>query len=104
MPNINDESNMGHAGGVSRREVLCVGGAAAFSSLVAALLGGAEAARAQTLGGPVPEVDRLAVRVVTDSFQLAIAPSMKVGAVEVQRFGMPPAGKSLLERSRAVRP
>ena len=97
MQNINDESNIGHAWGVSRRDVLCVGGAAAFSSLVAALLGAAKPARAQALGGPVPEVDHLAVRLVTDSFQLAIAPSMKIGAVEVQRFGMPPAGKSLLE-------
>src|SRR5204863_111853 len=80
-----------------RREVLCAGGAAAFSSVVAALLGGSERARAQALAVPVPEVDYLAVRVVTDSFQLAIAPNMKVGAVEVQRFGMPPAGESLLE-------
>src|SRR5438105_8250005 len=97
MPHSNHESDRSNASGVSRREVLCAGGAAAFSSLVAALLGGSERARAQGLAGPVPEVDYLAVRVVTDSFQLAIAPNMKVGAVEVQRFGMPPAGKSLLE-------
>jgi 7,8-dihydropterin-6-yl-methyl-4-(beta-D-ribofuranosyl)aminobenzene 5'-phosphate synthase len=77
--------------------VLCAGGAAAFSSLVAALLGGAKPARAQALGGAVPEVEHLAVRVVIDSFQQAISPSMKVGEVEVQRFGLPPAGKSLLE-------
>ena len=82
--------------GVSRRDVLCSGGATMFGYLVAGLLGGAKPARAQALSGPVPEVDRLAVRVVTDSYQLAIAPNMKVGEVEVQRFGMPPAGKSLL--------
>ncbi|TLZ43948.1 MAG: MBL fold metallo-hydrolase, partial [Gammaproteobacteria bacterium] len=97
MPYSNRESDLSNAAGVSRRELLCAGGAAAFSSVVAALLGGAERARAQALAVPVPEVDYLAVRVVTDSFQLAIAPNMKVGAVEVQRFGMPPAGKSLLE-------
>ena len=97
MPYSNRESDLSNAAGVSRREVLCAGGAAAFSSVVAALLGGAERARAEALAGPVPEVDYLAVRVVTDSFQLALAPGMKVGAVEVQRFGMPPAGKSLLE-------
>jgi 7,8-dihydropterin-6-yl-methyl-4-(beta-D-ribofuranosyl)aminobenzene 5'-phosphate synthase len=85
-----------HESGMLRRDVLCAGGAAAFSYLVAALLGGAKPARAQALSGPVPEVDRLAVRVVTDSYQLAIAPNMKVGDVEVERFGMPPAGKSLL--------
>jgi 7,8-dihydropterin-6-yl-methyl-4-(beta-D-ribofuranosyl)aminobenzene 5'-phosphate synthase len=81
---------------LSRRNVLCAGGGALFSYLVAGLLGGAKPARAQALTAPVPEVDRLAVRVVTDSYQLAIAPNMKVGDVEVQRFGMPPAGNSLL--------
>jgi len=82
--------------GMTRRDVLCAGGGALLSYLVAGLLGEAKPARAQALSGPVPEVDRLAVRVVTDSYQLAIAPNMKVGEVEVQRFGMPPAGKSLL--------
>jgi 7,8-dihydropterin-6-yl-methyl-4-(beta-D-ribofuranosyl)aminobenzene 5'-phosphate synthase len=81
---------------LSRRDLLCAGGGALFSYLVAGLLGGAKPARAQALTAPVPEVDRLAVRVVTDSYQLAIAPNMKVGDVEVQRFGMPPAGNSLL--------
>jgi 7,8-dihydropterin-6-yl-methyl-4-(beta-D-ribofuranosyl)aminobenzene 5'-phosphate synthase len=36
------------------------------------------------------------VRVVIDSYQLAIAPSMKIGNVAVERVGMPPAGRSLL--------
>jgi 7,8-dihydropterin-6-yl-methyl-4-(beta-D-ribofuranosyl)aminobenzene 5'-phosphate synthase len=85
-----------HESGVLRRDVLCAGGAAALSYLVAALLGGAKPARAEVLRQPVPEVDRLAVRVVTDSYQLAIAPNMRIGEVEVERFGMPPAGKSLL--------
>jgi 7,8-dihydropterin-6-yl-methyl-4-(beta-D-ribofuranosyl)aminobenzene 5'-phosphate synthase len=77
--------------------MLCAGGAAALSSLVAVLLGGAKPAQAQALGPRVPEVEHLAVRVVIDSFQQAISPSTRVGAVEVQRFGLPPAGKSLLE-------
>jgi 7,8-dihydropterin-6-yl-methyl-4-(beta-D-ribofuranosyl)aminobenzene 5'-phosphate synthase len=64
-----------HETAVSRREVLCAGGAAAFSALVAGLLGTAKPARAQPLTGSVPEVDRLAVRVVTDSYHLALAPS-----------------------------
>lgn len=84
-----------HDAGMSRRDVLCAGGAAMFSYLVGGLLGDARPARAQAVSMPVPEVDRLAVRVVTDSYHLAIAPNMKVGEVEVQRFGMPPAGKSL---------
>jgi 7,8-dihydropterin-6-yl-methyl-4-(beta-D-ribofuranosyl)aminobenzene 5'-phosphate synthase len=81
---------------LSRRHVLCAGGAAMFGYLVAGLLGGARPTRAQALSAPVPEVDRLAVRVVTDSYQLAIAPNVKFGEVDIQRFGLPPAGKSLL--------
>src|SRR5438132_964197 len=54
MPHSNHESDRSNASGVSRREVLCAGGAAAFSSLVAALLGGSERARAQGLAGRVP--------------------------------------------------
>jgi len=97
MSHRDHESHIEHVLGMSRREALCAGGAAVFGSLVVGLLGGAKPSRAQPLGGSVPEVDRVAVRVVTDSFGLAIAPNMKVGEVEVQRFGMPPAGKSLLE-------
>lgn len=89
-------SHDSHDSGVSRRDLLCTGGGAMLSYLVMGLLGGARPARAEALAGTVPEVDYLAVRVVTDSHHLAIAPNMKVGAVEVQRFGMPPAGKSLL--------
>ena len=89
---MSNDSNMS---GVSRRDLLCAGGATMFSALVTGLLGGVKPARAQALSGATPEVERLAVRVVTDSYHLAIAPNLKVGGVEVQRFGMPPAGKSL---------
>jgi 7,8-dihydropterin-6-yl-methyl-4-(beta-D-ribofuranosyl)aminobenzene 5'-phosphate synthase len=85
-----------HDSDLSRRQVLCGGGATMLSYLVAGLLGGARPARAQTLSTPVPEVDHLAVRVVTDSYQLAISPNVKIGEVDIQRFGLPPAGKSLL--------
>lgn len=85
-----------HVSGLLRRDVLCAGGAAMLGYVVSALLGRAKPTRAQALRGPVPEVDRLAVRVVIDSYQLAIAPNIRVGEVEVERFGMPPAGKSLL--------
>ena len=60
-----------------RRDVVCGGGAALFGSLVASLLGGARPARAAAITGTVPEVDRLAVRVVIDSYQIAVAPSTK---------------------------
>jgi 7,8-dihydropterin-6-yl-methyl-4-(beta-D-ribofuranosyl)aminobenzene 5'-phosphate synthase len=87
-------------GGVGRREVLCGGGSAVFSSLVAGLLGGAKPARAQTISGDVPEVDRATIRVVTDNYHFALSPSGKVGDVEVGRIVFPlsdkPPGKVLL--------
>lgn len=49
MSHIDYDSHITHPSGASRRDVLCAGGAAAFSSLVAALLGGAKPAAAQAL-------------------------------------------------------
>jgi 7,8-dihydropterin-6-yl-methyl-4-(beta-D-ribofuranosyl)aminobenzene 5'-phosphate synthase len=72
---------------VHRRDVLCAGGAAVFGALVAALLGGSKPARAASLSGSIPEVDRLSVRVVVDSYQIAVAPGIKKDDVDVQRFG-----------------
>lgn len=72
---------------VHRRDVLCGGGAAVFGAMVAALLGGAKPLRAQPLSGSVPEVDSLAVRIVIDSYQFAVAPGIKADNIEVQRFG-----------------
>lgn len=91
MPQYSEESR------VSRRNILCTCGAAMFTSLLSGTLGGTTSAHAEPLTSPVPEVDRLAVRVVTDSYHLAISPNLNVGEVQVLRFGMPPAGKSLLE-------
>ena len=52
---------------VDRRAVLCSGGAVAFEALLASLLGGTAPVRAEGLSGPVPEVDRVAVRVLIRS-------------------------------------
>jgi 7,8-dihydropterin-6-yl-methyl-4-(beta-D-ribofuranosyl)aminobenzene 5'-phosphate synthase len=76
-----------HRNSLDRRNVLCGGGAAVFGALVASLLGNSRPARAAALAGTVPEVDRLSVRVVVDSYQIAVAPSSKAGPVEIQRFG-----------------
>src|SRR5690348_15808705 len=65
-----------------RRDLLCGGGAAMFSAIVVALIGDTKPVRAQTFSGSVPEVDRLAVRVVVDSYQFAVAPSRKVPNVD----------------------
>jgi 7,8-dihydropterin-6-yl-methyl-4-(beta-D-ribofuranosyl)aminobenzene 5'-phosphate synthase len=72
---------------VSRRDAVCGGGLAVFAAMLSELLGGSKPARAANVTGPVPEVDGLAVRVVVDSYQFAVAPSMKVGGVEIERFG-----------------
>jgi 7,8-dihydropterin-6-yl-methyl-4-(beta-D-ribofuranosyl)aminobenzene 5'-phosphate synthase len=72
---------------MDRRDVVCGGGAVMFSAIVAALMGQAKPARAAALAGSVPEVDRVAVRVVVDSYQFAVAPSRKAADVDIQHFG-----------------
>ena len=79
--------------GIGRRDILCSGGSAVFSSLIAALLGDAKPARAQTISGSVPEVDRAAIRVVTDNYHFALSPSGKIGDVMVERIGFPLSDK-----------
>jgi 7,8-dihydropterin-6-yl-methyl-4-(beta-D-ribofuranosyl)aminobenzene 5'-phosphate synthase len=71
--------------GIGRRDIICSGGSAIFSSLVAALLGDTKPARAQTISGTVPEVDRATIRVVTDNYHFALSPSGKIGDVTVER-------------------
>ncbi len=83
--------------GVGRRELI---GGAALAALLSAI-GGARPARAQTLASPPPEVDRLAVRVLVDSYQFAVAPGRKAGDVELVHFGWglgpdKPPGKTLI--------
>jgi 7,8-dihydropterin-6-yl-methyl-4-(beta-D-ribofuranosyl)aminobenzene 5'-phosphate synthase len=86
---------------VHRRDVLCGGGAAVFGAMMATLLGGSKPARAQAMTGSVPEVDSVAVRIVIDSYQFAVAPSRKSGNVDLQHFGWGlgagrPPGKTLI--------
>ena len=58
-----------------------------FAAMIASLLGDSKPARAQMITRSVPEVDRVSIRVVIDSYQFAVAPGKKVGSVEVQHFG-----------------
>jgi len=86
---------------IHRRDVVCGGGATLFSAIVATLMGGARPVRAETIPGKVPEIDRVAVRVVVDSYQFAVAPSRKVSDVEIEHFGWgigggKPPGKTLI--------
>jgi 7,8-dihydropterin-6-yl-methyl-4-(beta-D-ribofuranosyl)aminobenzene 5'-phosphate synthase len=82
-------SSGSYESGIARRDILCSGGSALFGSLIAGLLGGTKPARAQTLSGSVPEVDRATVRVVTDNYHFALSPSGKIGDVLVERIGFP---------------
>jgi 7,8-dihydropterin-6-yl-methyl-4-(beta-D-ribofuranosyl)aminobenzene 5'-phosphate synthase len=58
-----------------------------FGTMLASLLGGSKAVRAQAIAGTVPEADAVSVRVVVDSYQFAVAASKKMGSVDVQHFG-----------------
>src|SRR5512147_117269 len=77
-------------GPMSRREALCAAGAGVLWSMLGALSARATPARAQSLGSAVPTVDRLAVRVVTDSYFLAFAQNQKLAGIEVQRVRAQP--------------
>src|SRR5262245_46745757 len=61
-----------HKRNLNRRDVVCGGGAFVFGILVASLLGGSKPVRAQPIARDVREVDRVSVRVVTDSYQFAV--------------------------------
>ena len=50
-----------------RRDVVCGGGAAMFSAVVATLMGSSKPVKAERISGSVPELDGVAIRVVVDS-------------------------------------
>jgi 7,8-dihydropterin-6-yl-methyl-4-(beta-D-ribofuranosyl)aminobenzene 5'-phosphate synthase len=72
---------------VSRRDALCGGGASVLAAMIGALLGDTKPVRAETVSGSVPEIDALAVRVVIDSYQFAVAPGRTQEGLEIQHFG-----------------
>jgi 7,8-dihydropterin-6-yl-methyl-4-(beta-D-ribofuranosyl)aminobenzene 5'-phosphate synthase len=83
---------------MDRRDLMC---GAALTALLATIGNGVRPARAAALTGAPPEIDRLAVRVLVDSYQFAVAPGRKVGNVELVHFGWgigpdKPPGKTLI--------
>src|SRR5437763_11887297 len=80
-----------------RRDVMCGGGAAMFSAIVATLMASSKPVKAEAISGSVPELDSVAVRVVVDSYQFAVAPSGKLADVDIQHFGW---GVSAAKRPR----
>ena len=90
-----------HENPLDRRHILSGGGAMVFSAMMASLLGASKPVRAQTIAGSVPEVDRVSIRVVVDSYQFAVAAGKKVGPVDIRHFGWglsgdKPPGRTLI--------
>jgi len=52
---------------ISRRGLLCAGGAGFVTALIDTLAGSSRIAQAQVLASKPPEVDSVAVRIVTDN-------------------------------------
>ena len=72
---------------ISRRGLLCAGGAGFVSALIGTLVGTSRTAQAQALGSQVPEVDRLAVRIVTDNQVIQFVPPEKREGLAIERKG-----------------
>jgi 7,8-dihydropterin-6-yl-methyl-4-(beta-D-ribofuranosyl)aminobenzene 5'-phosphate synthase len=75
------------ASSISRRGLLCAGGAGFVSALIGTLVGTSRTVQAQALGSQVPEVDRLAVRMVTDNIVIQFVPSEKREGIAIERRG-----------------
>ena len=66
---------------------LCAGGAGFVSAMMAALAASARTSEARPLGRAVPEVDRLAVRIVTDNIVIQFVPNEKRDGLTIERRG-----------------
>ncbi len=64
---------------------LCAGGAGFVSAMVASMVASAQTAPARTLGRAIPEVDRLAVRIVTDNIVIQFIPAEKRDGLTIER-------------------
>ena len=73
---ISDASTLG---------ALCAGGSGFVTAMMAALAAGARTAEAQPLGRSIPEVDRVAVRIVTDNIVIQFVPNEKRGDLTIER-------------------
>ncbi len=83
------------------RRALFRAGAGSLAMLAAGGLFGTRVAQARSLdsAAAVPVVDRLSVRVVTDSYHHAFEPSRAYGAVQVQRLGFAVAPRTPPKRT-----
>src|ERR1043166_4763357 len=71
--------------GLSRRGVLCTGGAGFVSALLGTLIGSGRTAQAKTLSGSVPEIDRLNVTIVDDIMVRRNVATQKLDGLTIER-------------------
>ena len=70
---------------MSRRGLLCAGGAGFVTALIGTLASSSRIARAQALASKPPEVDGLAVRIVTDNQIIKWTPTEKRDGLTIER-------------------
>lgn len=73
-----------NASSISRRGLLCGGGAGFVTALIGTLASSSRTARAQALSTP-PEVDSVAVRIVTDNQIIKFIPTEKRDGLTIER-------------------
>src|SRR5262249_35833502 len=71
--------------GLSRRDLICGGGAGFVTALTGTLAGSGRTAHAQALTSRVPEVDRLAVTIVTDNQLIKFIQTEKRDGLVIER-------------------
>jgi 7,8-dihydropterin-6-yl-methyl-4-(beta-D-ribofuranosyl)aminobenzene 5'-phosphate synthase len=80
-----------YLGSFSRRQLLAAAMGATGLGLSGGVFSAGKDENAPAMTGSPPEVDRLSVRVVTDSYHHLFEPGGKVGDVTVQRYSRPPS-------------
>jgi len=70
---------------ISRRGLLCSGGAGFVTALISTLAGSSRTAQAQELASKPPEVDSLAVRIITDNQIIKFIPTEKRDGLTIER-------------------
>ena len=73
------------ASSISRRGLLCSGGAGFVTALIGTLAGSSRTAQAQALASKPPEVDSLAVRIITDNQIIKFIPTEKRDGLTIER-------------------
>ena len=64
---------------------LCAGGAGFISAMVGAMVAAARTGQARPVGRTIPEVDKLAVRIVTDNVVINFVPNETRGSLTIER-------------------